>query len=200
LKTRRRPNLPVIGIIGPTNLRRIAAASGIPEQTYRDAALAAGAVIARRRAILAMVPDRGIAMSGLQGYSSAQGQWTIGLVPEGGPSDAVATANCLENAAVCDEIIGGFTWHHQHAALCELSDLMVCVGLSCGTMTEIAWTKWVRKPRVLALRETFSAIPVEILAETDVVLIERIDDLDAAVGRELERAANSKSAIKSEAF
>jgi hypothetical protein len=77
---------------------------------------------------------------------------------------------------------------------------MVCVGLSCGTMTEIAWTKWVRKPRVLALRETFSAIPVEILAETDVVLIERIDDLDAAVGRELERAANSKSAIKSEAF
>lgn len=196
MKTRRRPNLPVIGIIGPTNLRRIAAASGIPERRYRDGALAAGAVIARRGAILAMVPDRGIAMSGLQGYSSAKGKWTIGLVPEGGPSDAAATTNCLENAAVCDEIIGGFTWHHQHAALCELSDLMVCVGLSCGTITEIAWTKWVRKPRVLALRETFSAIPVEILAETDVVLIDSIDDLDAAVGLEL--ASKGRSASKPE--
>ena len=77
-------------------------------------------------------------------------------------------------------------------------DLMICVGLSCGTITEIAWTKWVRKPRVLALRETFSAIPVEILAETDVILIERIEDLDAAVGRELELAAKGRSASKSE--
>jgi predicted Rossmann-fold nucleotide-binding protein len=198
LKTRRRPNLPVIGLIGPTNLRRIADASGIPEKRYRDGALAAGAVIARRSAILAMVPDRGIAMSGLQGYSSAKGKWTIGLVPEGGPSDAVATPNCLENAAVWDEIIGGFTWHHQHAALCELSDLMICVGLSCGTITEIAWTKWVRKPRVLALRETFSAIPAEIMAETDVVLIDRIDDLDAAVKRELELVSKGRSANRSE--
>ena len=59
MKTRRRPNLPVIGIIGPTNLRRIAAASGIPEQVYRDGALATGAVVARHRANLAMVPEIG---------------------------------------------------------------------------------------------------------------------------------------------
>lgn len=198
LKTRRRPNLPVIGIIGPTNLRRISAASGIPEQRYRDGALAAGTAIARHGAILAMVPDRGIAMSGLQGYSSARGKWTIGLVPQGGPSDAVATPNCLENAAACDEIIGGFTWHHQHAALCELSDLMICIGLSCGTITEIAWTKWVRKPRVLALRETFSAIPVEILAETEVTLVDGIEALDAEVGRELAQVAKGKPTKRSE--
>jgi len=192
LKTRKRPNIPVIGLIGPTNLRRIAEASAIPERRYRDCALEAGAVIARHRAILAMVPDRGIAMSGLQGYSAARGMWTIGLVPDGGPSDSVATPNCLENAAACDEVLGGFTWHHQHAALCELSDLMICVGLSCGTITEIAWTKWVRKPRVLALRETFSAIPAEILAETDVVLIDDLHDLDAAVAQELKAARKSK--------
>jgi len=179
-------------------LRRIATATGIPEERYRNGALAAGTIIARRGAILAMVPDRDIATSGLQGYSSAKGKWTIGLVPEGGPSDAVATPNCLENVAACDEIIGGFTWHHQHGALCDLSDLMICVGLSCGTITGIAWTKWVRKPRVPALRETFSAIPAEILAETDVVLIERADDLHTAVKRELEPVSKGRSSNKSE--
>lgn len=185
MKKRKRPDLPVIGLIGPTNIRRISQASGRPEQLYRDSALRAGELIAKHQAIMAMVPDRGIAMSGLRGYTSAQGAWTIGLVPEGGPSDSVATPNCVENAAACDEVIDGFTWHHQHAAICQLSDLLVCIGLSCGTLTEIAWTKWVRGPRVLALAETFTAIPVEILAETDVVLIDSLDALDAAIGREL---------------
>ena len=184
-----RPDLPIIGLIGPTNLRRIAAASGIAEALYREAATRAGTLIARRPAILAMVPDRGIALAGLEAYAAAAGPWSIGLVPEGGPSDAVATANCRDNAGTCDEVIGAFTWHHQHAALCELSDLLVCVGLSCGTIAEIAWTKWVRKPRVLALRETFTALPPEILAETDVVLIERLADLGPALARHLPEAA-----------
>jgi predicted Rossmann-fold nucleotide-binding protein len=196
LKTRKRPNLPVVGLIGPTNIRRISQASGLPEQLYRDNALRAGALIAKHQAIMAMVPDRGIAMSGLRGYASAQGAWTIGLVPDGGPSDSVATPNCVENAAACDEVIDGFTWHHQHAAICELSDLMVCIGLSCGTLTEIAWTKWVRGPRVLALSETFTAIPIEILAETDVVLVDSLDALDAAIGRELSGGYKDKRQLK----
>lgn len=199
MQKRKRPNLPIIGLIGPTNLRRIAQGSGIPERSYRDVAHEAGAAIARRGAILAVVPDRGIAMAGLRGYLAAQGRWTIGLVPHGGPSDAVATPNCLENAAACDEVLDGFTWHHQHAALCELTDLLICVGLSCGTLTEIAWTKWVRGPRVLAMRSTFTAIPAEILAETDVVLLDQVDELEAAVARELSSAHKVKSGkIKSE--
>ena len=36
---------------------------------------------------------------GLRGYSLAGGRWVIGLLPEGGPSDAEATSNCVENAA-----------------------------------------------------------------------------------------------------
>jgi predicted Rossmann-fold nucleotide-binding protein len=194
LKIQKRPNLPVVGLIGPTNLRRISQASRIPERRYRDSALEVGSIIARNRAILALVPDRGIAMSGLQGYCAAKGSWTIGLVPSGGPSDSVATPNCLENAAACDEVLSGFTWHHQHAAICELSDLLICVGLSCGTIAEIAWTKWVRKPRILALRNTFTVIPEEILAETDVILIDDMTNLDAAVSEELSTKDKARSA------
>ena len=184
-KIQKRPDLAVVALIGPTNLARISLASGLPVSTYEDCASGAGAAVARNNAILAVVPDRGVALVGARAYRAEKGAWLIGLVPDGGPSDSVATSNCRLNAAGCDEVLDGFTWHHQHATLCQLSDVMICVGLSCGTLTEIAWTKWLRGPRVLALRKTFESIPREILAETDVQMIDDLAELDGALRREL---------------
>lgn len=181
MQKRQRPLQPVIGLIGPTNLQRIAQASGIPENHYRDSAYEAGRVVARLGAVLTVVPDRGVAVSGMRGYQEARGSWTIGLVPSGGPSDSVATGNCLENSGACDEVIDGFTWHQQHALMCELSDLLICVGLSCGTMAEIAWTKWVRGPKIFAMRDTLSTIPNEILAETDIDFVSSVEELGVKV-------------------
>ena len=178
IETQRARPTRVVGLIGPTNLERISQASGIPEKVYADVAFAAGSAIARSGAAMAIFPDRGVAMSGAMGYRHASGAWMMGLVPQGGPSDAVATPNCLENAGDCDEVRGGFTWHHQHALICELCDALVCVGISCGTIAEIAWTKWVKGPRVYVFRETISAIPPEILAETQVVFIDGIRELE----------------------
>ena len=179
MQKQKRPELPIVGLIGPTNLQRISQASGIPESRYRDAAYQAGRAIARTQAMLTILPDRGVAVAGMRGYREAQGAWTIGLAPAGGPSDSVATKNCLENSVACDEVIDGFTWHHQHAFICEFSSLLICVGLSCGTIAEIAWTKWVRGPKILVMRDTLTAIPKEILAETDVEFVDSIDELDA---------------------
>jgi len=174
---RRSPPRPIVGLIGPTNLKRISAASGIPEEHYSVTAYAVGRVIARSGAALAVVPDRGVALLGMRGYQDAEGPWVVGLTPSGGPSESVATANCFDNAAHCNEIVSGFTWHHQHARICEMCTLLVCVGLSCGTLAEIAWTKWVGGPRILAMRDTFTALPKEILAETNVAFVESCDDL-----------------------
>jgi SLOG cluster4 family len=173
----RHPPRPLVGLIGPTNLQRISAASGIPEAHYRDSAYAAGKLIAQSGAALAIVPDRGVAILGMQGYRDAEGPWIVGLMPSGGPSESVATPNCLSHGAQCNEIVSGFTWHHQHARLCEMCDLLVCVGLSCGTLAEIAWTKWVGGPRILAMRSTLTDIPKEILAETKITFAESFVDL-----------------------
>jgi hypothetical protein len=42
---------------------------------------------------------------------------------------------------------------------------MVCVGLSCGTLAELAWTKWTPGPPVALVRGTMSGVPPEMLAE-----------------------------------
>lgn len=177
-----RPNVPVIGLIGPTNLAKMALSSGIPERVYSDHAYAAGKIIAASGASIALVPDRGVALAGMNGYRDANGTWVIGLMPSGGPSDAVATPNCLDNATVCNEVLGNFTWHHQHALICEISDLFVCVGLSCGTIAEIAWTKWVKGPKILALGNTMTAIPPEILADIDLEFVSSLGVLENRLG------------------
>jgi hypothetical protein len=172
-------------------LKRISTASGIPEVHYRDTAFAVGRVIAQSGAALAVVPDRGVALFGMQGYRDAEGPWIVGLTPSGGPSESVATVNCLSNATRCNEIVGGFTWHHQHARICEMCTLLVCVGLSCGTLAEIAWTKWVGGPRILAMRDTLTALPKEILAETDITFAESFEDLAEKMSGMLSETAAS---------
>jgi predicted Rossmann-fold nucleotide-binding protein len=184
-------NRPLVGLIGPTNLKRISTASGIPEVHYRDTAFAVGRVIAQSGAALAVVPDRGVALFGMQGYRDAEGPWIVGLTPSGGPSESVATVNCLSNATGCNEIVSGFTWHHQHARICEMCALLVCVGLSCGTLAEIAWTKWVGGPRILAMRDTLTALPKEILAETDITFAESFEDLAEKMSGMLAEPATS---------
>jgi predicted Rossmann-fold nucleotide-binding protein len=173
----RQPVRPIVGLIGPTNLPRISRASGIPEAHYRDTAYGVGRVIAHSGSALVVVPDRGVALLGMQGYREAEGPWIVGLTPSGGPSESVATANCSNHASECNEIVSGFTWHHQHARICEMCNLLVCVGLSCGTLAEIAWTKWVGGPRILAMRNTLTALPKEILAETNITFVESFEDL-----------------------
>jgi len=52
-----------------------------------------------------------------------------------------------------------------------LAEIMLCIGLSCGTMGAIVWTKWVGGPPVAVIEPLISGIPPEIKAETDIRLV-----------------------------
>ena len=188
------PPVPTVGMIGPTNIARVSRASKIDASLYEHYAFQAGRLVAEANAAITLVPDRGVALHAMQGYQAAGGPWSIALAPDGGPSEPVASSNCEQNAGQCHETLRGFTWHHQHAQICELSDLLVCVGLSCGTLTEIAWTKWVGKPRVLVMRETASFLPPEILAETQVEFMASLEELETWVNAELVAAHDDTAA------
>ena len=180
--SRSRPEgIPVIALIGTTNLPSISQATGIGVGQYEEAARSAAPLVARLGFALAVVPDRGVARLGLESYRSAEGPWLIGLTPTQGPADPEASANCIANARSCDEVIDDLSWHHQHAALCELADAMICVGLSCGTITEIAWTKWMGRKPVFVLRSTVTRIPVEITAETSIEFVADVAALERAL-------------------
>jgi hypothetical protein len=68
-------------------------------------------------------------------------------------------------------VIDDLTWPEQFPRICQLAEIMLCIGLSCGTMGEIVWTKWVGGPPVVVIEPLISSIPPEIIAETDVRLV-----------------------------
>jgi hypothetical protein len=86
------------------------------------------------------------------------------------------------NSRLCDETHTDLTWLEQHARIVELADAMICVGLSCGTICEIAWTKWMKKIPVYIIRGLSSAIPPEIAAETDLHYCDSVEEAVAALG------------------
>ena len=157
-----------VGIIGPTAVDVTAIAAGLDPAVCKRTAQAAGEGLARRDYTVVLVPDRGVALLAAQAYRAAGGPRLIGIIPHGGTSAQAATTCCENNRHLCHETVEDLTWTEQHERMCQLADVLLCIGMSCGTIAEVAWTKWVGNTPVVVIRPLVSGIPPEVLAETDV--------------------------------
>jgi predicted Rossmann-fold nucleotide-binding protein len=165
-----------IGIIGPTNIQLTATAAGLDPAVCAKAARAAGQGLARRGYELLVVPDRGVALLAAEAYRAAEGRRLIGILPGGGTDIQEMVTQCAEHRSLCHETIEGLNWTEQHERICQLSQALLCIGLSCGTIAEIAWTKWVGHTPVVVIRPLVSGIPPEIAAETELIWVEDLDE------------------------
>ena len=69
------------------------------------------------------------------------------------------------------------TWGEEPFELARISDCLVAIGLSCGTMIEMVATKWIQNTPVLAVRSLMTGIPAEIAAELDLRFCDDVDTL-----------------------
>jgi predicted Rossmann-fold nucleotide-binding protein len=162
-----------IAVIGPSNIERVAGAAGVDPGKIRKNAADAGRAIATSGHELVVVPDQGVPVIAARAYRDAAGRRVLGLIPTSGHSAKGATSRVQRNSSLCDESYRDLTWYEQHSKLVKVADAMLCVGVSCGTICEIAWTKWTKKIPVFVLNGLGSRIPPEIEAETDVRYIDR---------------------------
>lgn len=165
-----------VALIGPTDIETTSQAAGLDPRLCRQTAEAAGTALARRAYSVVLVPDRGVALLAAEAYQKAGGPCMVGLVPLGGTSTQQATSCCEDHRWLCDEVIEDLTWSGQHERICQLADVMLCIGLSCGTMAEIAWTKWTGRRPVFVIQPLVSGIPPEVLAETDIHWVSSLDE------------------------
>jgi hypothetical protein len=93
------------------------------------------------------------------------------LIPSGGTGIQQDTSQCHNHRHLCDVVIDDLTWTEQFPYIGQLGDIMLCIGLSCGTIGELVWTKWMGGPTVVVIEPLVSGIPPEIRAETDVRLV-----------------------------
>jgi len=165
-----------IAIIGPTDVSKMASAVGLEAETYRRCVAEAAIELARRGHELVVVPDRGVGLWAAEVYRQAGGPRVIGLIPSGGTGIQEDTSECRKHRHLCDVVIDDLTWSEQFPRICQLAETMLCIGLSCGTMGEIVWTKWVGGPPVVVMAPLISGIPPEIMAETDIRLVSDLED------------------------
>lgn len=164
-----------VAIIGPTDIDVTSRAAGLDPAVCKRTAVAAGAGLAQRGDTVVLVPDRGVALLAAQAYRAAGGPRLIGIIPHGGTSAQAATTCCQNHRDLCHETVEGLSWNAQHERICQLADVLVCIGVSCGTIAEIAWTKWVGNTPTIVIRPLVSGIPPEVQAETDVRWVEDLD-------------------------
>lgn len=164
-----------VAVIGPTNIIRVGGAADLEPRVYTDAAAAVGRLLAVAGAGLIVVPDRGVAVAAMDAYLEHGGLKLTGICPSSGVSEPAAAVAVQARRDRCHEVIDDCSWYEQHYRIGVLSDRMVCVGLSCGTIAELAWTKWTPGPPVALIRGTMSGVPPEIAAEIPAEVIDLPD-------------------------
>jgi predicted Rossmann-fold nucleotide-binding protein len=164
-----------VGIIGPTDVDVTSRAAGLDAAVCKRTAVGAGEGLAQRGDTVVLVPDRGVALLAAQAYRAAGGPNLIGIIPHGGTSAQAATTCCENHRDLCHETVEDLSWNAQHERICQLADVLVCIGMSCGTIAEIAWTKWVGDTPVIVIQPLVSGIAPEVEAETDVRWVEDLE-------------------------
>ncbi|MDD5555904.1 MAG: hypothetical protein PHN82_01505 [bacterium] len=157
-----------VAVIGPSDIDTVARAAGVGAGLIREAAAETGRLLAAAGHELVVCPDRGVAVIAAAAYKEAGGRRLRGLIPTAGDAAAGSPGRVQRNRPLCDEVLEDLTWYEQHSRLVRLADAMICIGMSCGTVCEIAWTKWTKRIPVLVIRGLCSPVPAEIGAETDI--------------------------------
>jgi predicted Rossmann-fold nucleotide-binding protein len=166
-----------IGVIGPTDIHATSTAAGLDPALCELAARQAGEGLAERGHELVVVPDRGVGLLAAEAYHKAGGSGCTCIIPTKGTSAQVVESRCDDSRHLCDRVLDGMPWTVQHELIAQLADGLLCIGISCGTLSEIAWTKWVGATPVVVIRPLISGIPPEVEAETD---LRWVDDLEGA--------------------
>jgi len=169
-----------IGIIGPTDLKRTARIIGIPLQKYVEAIQRIGGLLASTHNIV-IIPDRGedglstsVLVADIYRQHSSRGRVT-GVVP-----DEWRWGSLRLDLTLCDAIERCATWANAAMRIVELSDILIVLGISAGTMMEICWGKWIKKPFVI-LDDYVSEIPLEIGEELRILHVSNLSELQSTI-------------------
>ena len=159
-----------VGVIGPTNVELIESLVPLTPGTLESAARRMGTFLAHNSMGLVSIPDRGVGFWVLEGYRSSGGENSLALSPAGADTFDNCTDLTPRHASMANQVRTDLSWEEAPAQMAREAHCFVCLGLSCGTIIELAWTKWIRRIPVFAVESFITGLPIEVLSEIDVRL------------------------------
>ena len=174
-----------VGIIGPTNVALMEEKAGLPSGTLKAAADEIGVFLAEQSLGMVCVPIKGVPLLALEGYKRAGGKDSLALWPRSPDMAESSTAQTQGKPELADRVRDDLTWGDEPFELARISDCLVALGLSCGTMIEMVATKWIKNTPVLAVRSLMTGIPAEVAAELDLRFCDGVESLKDIIGETL---------------
>jgi len=135
-----------IGIIGPGEVEKYCKNAGLDVEKYKERVNKIAEIIARLKHDIVVTPDKGSTSELFaQAYKQTKGRKINVLVP----LEDKEFGYSWVNKKIADEVISCKTWRNQPEAMCENSDLLVCIGWGGGTLCEMYYTRWMGKVRAI---------------------------------------------------
>lgn len=157
-----------VGIVGPTNIALIEEKAGLSTGVLEKAAREIGTFLAEQSLGMVCVPVKGVPLWVLESYKQAGGEHSLALWPGRGDQLEEETTTSPGRPDLADCRRDDLTWAEEPFELAKICDIIIAIGLSCGTMVEIIATKWMKRRPVLVLRPLMTGIPDEISAELNI--------------------------------
>lgn len=129
-----------VGIIGPTNILKLSQLTGKSTEFLLEKAKIIGQILAEKDCELWVNSDKGMLVAIARSYKDNGGKKCVVLYPsKGEPWPKEHAVLYIKNA---DELRKEPNWFWSNYNVTALPDLCICVGLSAGTLSELAYIKW----------------------------------------------------------
>jgi len=174
-----------VGLIGPTNLLKLSKLTKKPVKFFLKKAEEIGKILAEAGCELWINSDKGMAERVARSYKKNNGKKLVILFPvKGEPWPHKHAKAYIKNA---DFLKKEPNWFWTNYDVVTLPDFCLCLGLSSGTFSELAYIKWNcqfgrgKLKRLIVMKELLreKKIPAEI--ETDVkkilIYLEKTEEL-----------------------
>ncbi|MBM3251138.1 MAG: hypothetical protein FJZ07_02815 [Candidatus Nealsonbacteria bacterium] len=175
-----------VGIIGPTNIKKLSKLTNRSIDFFVERAEEVGKILAELGCELWVNGDKGMAYNVALSYKRNNGKKVVVLYPKKGiPWPKEHVDPYIKNM---DKIRKEPNWFWANYNVTAIPDICICVGLSAGTLCELAYIKWNCKLRrgnlkkLIAIKELMrdGKLPPEIEVDIKKVLIyiNRAEDLE----------------------
>lgn len=129
-----------VGIIGPTNILKLSKLTGKPKDFFLEKAQLIGKTLAETNCELWINSDKGMLVAIGRAYKKFGGKKVVVLYPAKG--EPWPKEHAKPYIKYCDELRKERNWFWSNYNVTALPDVCICVGLSAGTLSELAYIKW----------------------------------------------------------
>lgn len=175
-----------VGVIGPTDIQKLAEQVGRPQEFFRERAALIGRMLADLKYELWVNAEaRGMPFIVAEAYRATGGKRLVVLTPQS--DEPWPRVSAEELLSLAWKEVPRVDWFQANYGVVSLPDVCICTGRSPGTLSELAYIAWNvrfavehKLRHLVAVRELLrdSSLPFEV-EEAVPTLLRYVEDVQA---------------------